>query len=119
MGALRFILALAVVVLAVSFGVKNMTPVSVQYYGLLSPGPYPLFFLLLSAFVLGALVAWLFGVLEKVRLRWRLRRGQSRLRKMEGRVQEMEEESLVPALAEGKDVKKSHLAEVGPARIES
>ncbi|MBI2880678.1 MAG: LapA family protein [Candidatus Tectomicrobia bacterium] len=112
MGALRFILALGVVVLFVSFGVKNMTPVTIQYFGL-SPRQYPLFFLLLSAFVLGAAMAWLVSVMEKVRLRWRLRREQSRLREMENRVQEMEEKGLVPALSEGEDAKTSHPAEVG------
>ncbi|MFQ5691717.1 MAG: lipopolysaccharide assembly LapA domain-containing protein [Nitrospinota bacterium] len=111
MGSMRFILLLAIVVLFVSFGVKNMTPVNVQYY--FSSGDYPLFYLLLGAFVFGALMSWLFGILEKVRLQWRLRREKSRLRKLEGRVQEMEEQSLVPVAAEGDDVGTSYPAEVG------
>ncbi len=119
MGAVRFIIALAIVGIFVVFGVKNMHPVTVHLYpqlGLTSKQS-PLFFHLLGAFVLGASTAWLFGILEKVRLKRRLRREQSRLRKLERQVQEMEEKSLVPVLTEGENVKESHPAEVGPAEI--
>ncbi len=108
MGSFRFIFALAVIVFLVSLGVKNMSPVSVHYYGIQSR-EYPLFFLLLGAFVLGALMAWLFALVEKLRLKWHLSREQSRLRALETQVQEMEEKSLVPVTVEEENVKESSL----------
>ena len=119
MGALRFIIALAFVVLLVTFGIHNMDPVTVRFYGVPSRS-YPLFFLLLGAFSLGALVIWLFSVSEKFRLQWRLRREQSQLRSLQGRVREMEERSLVPVPVEDEDVQEPRPrgnlpAEVPPA----
>ena len=108
MGSFRFILALAVIVFLVSLGVKNMAPVSVHYYGIQSR-EYPLFFLLLGAFALGALVSWLLALVEKLRLKWHLRREQSRLRALEFQVQEMEEKSLVPVTVEENDVEEPSL----------
>jgi uncharacterized integral membrane protein len=108
MGSFRFILALAVIVFLVSLGVKNMTPVGVHYYGIQSR-EYPLFFLLLGAFVLGALMTWLLALAEKLRLKWRLSREQSRLRALESQVQEMEEKSLVPVTVEENDIKEPSL----------
>ena len=117
MGALRFIIALAFVVLLVTFGINNMDPVPVRFYGVPSRS-YPFFFLLLGAFSLGALAIWLFSVSEKFRLQWRLRREQSQLRSLQGRVREMEERSLVPVPVEDEDVQKPREnlpAEVPPA----
>ena len=108
MGSFRFILALTVIVLLVSFGVKNMTPVSVHYYGMQSR-EFPLFFLLLGTFALGALMTWLFALVEKLRLKWHLNREQSRLRALESQVQEMEEKSLVPVTVEENEVKEPSL----------
>ena len=116
MGALRFIIALAFVVLLVTFGVKNMDPVPVGFYGLPSRN-FPLFFLLLGAFSLGALAIWLFSVAEKFRLQWRLRREQSQLRALQGRVREMEERSLVPVPVEDEDVREPHPRENRPAEV--
>ncbi len=118
MGAFRFILALAGVLLLVTFGVKNMHLATVGFYGLPSR-TVPLFYLLLMAFALGAVSAWVFHIVEKVRLRWKSRRDQADLRKLRDRVQEMEERSLVPVLAEGEDIEPAHSSEVGPVRAPS
>ena len=116
MGAFRFILALAGVLLLVTFGVKNMHLATVSFYGLPSR-TVPLFYLLLIAFALGTLSAWVFHIVEKVRLRWKLRQDQADLRKLRDRVQEMEERSLVPVLAEGEDIEPAHSSEVDPVRV--
>jgi uncharacterized integral membrane protein len=114
MGSFRFILGLAVIVFLISLGVENMAPVSIHYYGIQSR-EYPLFFLLLGAFVLGALMTWLLALVERLRLKWHLRREQSRLRALESQVQEMEEKSLVPVTVEENDIQEPSLsAEVIP-----
>ena len=118
MGALRFILALAGILILVTIGVKNMHPVTVGFYGL--PGrTMPLFYLLLIAFTLGALLAWLFHLAEKIRLQWKLRREQIDLRKLREQVQEMEERSLVPIHDGSGDIEPSYQVEVDSTRNSS
>jgi uncharacterized integral membrane protein len=97
---------LAVVVGVVSFGVKNMTPTPVRYYGT-EPLEAPLFFLLLGAFVLGFFSSWALSLLRNLRLRYRLRKGRTREKELEGRMEDLERQALVPTLTEGEEVKHS------------
>ena len=99
-------MGLAVVVLVVSFGVKNMTPTSIRYYGI-EPFEAPLFFLLLGAFVLGCFSSWVLGLLRNLRLRYRLRKGRAREKELQGKMEDIERGALVPALTEGEEVKHS------------
>ncbi len=118
MGAFRFILALAGILILVTLGVKNMHPVTIGFYGL--PGrTMPLFYLLLIAFALGALITWLFHLAEKIRLQWKLRRDQIDLRKLRDQVQEMEERSLVPVHDESEVIEPSYQVEGDSTRISS
>ncbi len=100
------IFALLVVIAVVSFSVKNMTPTSVQYFGI-DAFTAPLFFLLVGAFVLGFFASWSLGFLRNVRLRHRLRKDQARAKKLEERIEEMEAKTLVPTLSEKEEGKHS------------
>lgn len=100
------IFGLVVAIAVVSFGVKNMTPASIQYFGVDS-FTAPLFFLLVGAFALGFFASWSLGFLRNVRLRRYLRKGQARAKKLEERIQELEAKTPVPTLSKEEEGKHS------------
>ncbi len=72
MGALRLILGLFVAVAIVSFGVLNMELIAVKYHRI-GTLRLPLFYFLIIFFSAGFLVAWVGGLLDRVRFFTRIR----------------------------------------------
>ena len=69
MNFVKFITALIVLLVAASFGVKNMAIVNVAYWFGNRTIALPTFFLVLISFALGAFVAWTYFGLNHIRLR--------------------------------------------------
>ncbi|MFQ6111477.1 MAG: LapA family protein [Nitrospinota bacterium] len=94
MGALRLIVALAVVVVVVMFGVKNMDSVDLSYYwGVVK---LPLFFALLIAFVLGFLCAWLLSIRERIMAKGEARMSRAQVKELERELEGLKEQAAAP-----------------------
>ncbi|MBT3350284.1 MAG: LapA family protein [Nitrospinaceae bacterium] len=72
MGALRLIFGLFIAVLIVSFGVLNMELISVKYHRI-GTLQLPIFYFLVIFFSAGFLVAWVGGLLDRIRFFTRIR----------------------------------------------
>ncbi len=98
MGALRLIFGLLAAVAIVSFGVLNMNPVSVTYHRI-GTIEFPLFYILLGFFVAGFGVAWLGGVLDRLRFYARFRTHRRQIRILEKALDNEKQKSgrLLPA----------------------
>jgi uncharacterized integral membrane protein len=91
MGNLRLLLGLLAALAVASFGVINMEPVSIDYYkGVLR---LPLFYIVLAAFAAGFLVAWLGGLLDRIRFRRQQRALRRQVRDIESELTRAREQS--------------------------
>lgn len=101
MGALRLIIGLLVAVAVVSFGVLNMTPVSVTYHRV-GTFELPLFYVILAFFAAGFLLAWLGGVLDRIKYYSRYRSHRRQIQRLEKELARIKEKSgrLLPASSE-------------------
>jgi putative membrane protein len=96
---LGLLLLLAVVIISVTLGANNQDSVTFNY--LLAKGTYPLPVLLAVFFGSGLIIGWLLSGIFYLRLRWRLARSESKLKKSQKKVQAVQstESSItVPAL---------------------
>ncbi len=92
MGSLRLLFGLVVAVIVVSFGAKNMAPVSVSYFRI-GTYTFPLFFIMLATFAVGFLVAWVGGLFDKIRLHRRIHANKQQVRSMEKEIEKVRQES--------------------------
>jgi uncharacterized integral membrane protein len=83
---------LVVAVIVVSFGVKNMAPVSISYFRI-GTYTFPLFFIMLATFAVGFLVAWVGGLFDKIRLHRRVYANKQQVRSMEKEIEKVRQES--------------------------
>ncbi len=90
MQALRLIIPLAVVVAVVIFGVKNMAPITLNYYR--GEVELPLFFALLVAFVPGFVCAWLLTIWERAEAKREARGGEAQVKELEREIKELKEQ---------------------------
>lgn len=81
--SLRFIFALLIMVLLVTFAVKNNTPTTLYYYfGYKSP-EIPLFLVILMGVVIGAVFVWFVTLFEKMKLKYTIRQKEKKIREVE------------------------------------
>ena len=92
MGSLRFLIGLVFAMIVVSFGVKNMEPVSISYFRI-GTYTFPLFFIILAAFSVGFLVAWVGGLFDKIRLHRRVHANKQQVRSLEKEIEKVQQES--------------------------
>ncbi|MEE9274951.1 MAG: lipopolysaccharide assembly protein LapA domain-containing protein [bacterium] len=91
MVSIRLLIGLLAAIVVVTFGVKNMVPITVTGFRGESY-PIPLFYLLLAFFAAGFLFAWLFGLLDKLRFHREIRVYRRRVRSMEGELEREREQ---------------------------
>lgn len=89
MGSLRLIVGLILALAISSFGVINMKPVTVGYYG--GSVSLPLFYVLLAAFAFGFLAAWFGGAFDRLRFRGQIGKLQREVRTLESSLEEARE----------------------------
>lgn len=92
MGALRLILGLFVAVVVVSFGVLNMELISVKYHRI-GTLRLPLFYFLIIFFSAGFLVAWVGGLLDRVRFFARILGYRKEVRALRKELEEAQNQS--------------------------
>ena len=91
MNFVKFLFVLVVLFVAASFGAKNMGAVEITYFlGDRTLAP-PVFFVVLSAVALGALVAWAYFGVSHVRLRRQARHQQREIADLQRRLARMTE----------------------------
>jgi uncharacterized integral membrane protein len=76
MPAIKFILAIILLIVIASFAVQNMDAVVISYYDFkfqLHTVELPLMVVVVMPLILGFLIAWFFGVLERFKLKSRIR----------------------------------------------
>jgi uncharacterized integral membrane protein len=100
MGALRLILGLFVAVVIVSFGVLNMELIAVRYHRI-GTLQLPLFYFLIIFFSSGFLVAWVGGLLDRVRFFARIRDYRKEVKALRKELEVVQNKSsrLLPAPA--------------------
>ncbi|MGL4861115.1 MAG: LapA family protein [Enterobacteriaceae bacterium] len=91
---LLFLLALFIFIIAVTLGVQNSQIVSFNY--LVSQGEYRLSSLLAVLFALGVVIGWLISGIFYLRLRWRLRGQQKKLRQLQAQKSQALAETAAP-----------------------
>ena len=91
MVSLRLIIGLILALAISSFGVINMKPVTVAYYG--GSVNLPLFYVLLAVFSGGFMVAWFGGAFDRLKFRSQIGKLKREVKKLENNLDEVREKS--------------------------
>ena len=84
MVALKFLFALAILIVLVLFALQNMEPnVSIKYYIDMSIGPMPLSFAVLGAAAIGSIITALVTLIEQIRLRYTIKKLNNRVKQLD------------------------------------
>ena len=103
MPAIKFVLSILLLIVIASFAVKNMGSVELNYYDLslqLHTIELPLMVVLVVPLVLGFLIAWFMGLLDRFKLKSTIRQPKRSLSSMEEELENLKNTPQLPAQAE-------------------
>lgn len=103
MPAIKFVLSILLLIVIASFAVKNMGSVELNYYDLslqLNTMELPLMVVLLFSLVLGFLVAWFMGLLDRFKLKSTIRQQKRSISSMEEELENLKSTPQLPVQAE-------------------
>jgi len=97
--ALKFLFSLFILIVLVVFALMNMEPeVTIKFYEETKIGPIPLSFALLSAAAIGSIITALITLVEQVRLRYHLRKAETRETELEQELLEFRKQPPEPII---------------------
>lgn len=103
MPAIKFVLSILLLIVIASFAVKNMGSVELNYYDLqlqLNTIELPLMVVLVVPLVLGFLIAWFMGLLDRFKLKSTIRKQKRSISSMEEELENLKNTPQLPVQAE-------------------
>lgn len=103
MPAIKFVLSILLLIVISSFAVKNMGSVELSYYGLslqIHTIELPLMVVLVVSLVLGFLIAWFMGLLDRFKLKSTIRQQKQSISLMEEELENLKNTPQLPVQAE-------------------
>jgi uncharacterized integral membrane protein len=103
MPAIKFVLSILLLIVIALFAVQNMGSVEISYYDLrlqLHTLELPLMVVLVIPLILGFLIAWFMGLLDRFKLKSTIRQQKRALSTMEDELERLKNTPQLPAQAE-------------------
>lgn len=103
MPAIKFVLSILLLIVIASFAVKNMGSVELNYYDFkfqLHTIELPLMVVLVVPLILGFLIAWFMGLLDRFKLKSTIRKQKRSISSMEEELENLKNTPQLPVQAE-------------------
>ncbi len=103
MSAIKFILSILLLIVIASFAVQNMGSVEISYYDIkfqLHTLELPLMVMVVIPLIFGFLIAWFLGMLERFKLKSRIRKQSKSISNLEEELDRLKNIPQLPAQAE-------------------
>jgi|GEM_PF-907275 uncharacterized integral membrane protein len=114
--SLKFILGLIIMILLVTFAVKNNTPTKLYYYFNLESPEVPLFLVILLGLFLGAVFVWIINLFERMKLKYIIKKKDKKIREIEKELVSLRNLPIEESLSNKKD---TNLLSEGPDKFNS
>ena len=103
MPAIKFVLSILLLIVIASFSVQNIGAVELNYYDLQlqrNTIELPLMVVLLAPLILGFLIAWFMGLLDRFKLKSVIRQQKRSISSMEDELENLKNSPQIPIQAE-------------------
>ncbi|MBT6347277.1 MAG: LapA family protein [Nitrospina sp.] len=103
MPAIKFILSILLLMVIASIAVQNMGSVEISYYDFkfqLHSLELPLMVVVVTPLILGFLIAWVLGLLERLKMKTQLRQQNKQISSMEEELDSLKNTPQLPIQAE-------------------